>query len=103
MTGFTDENKKKEDSYSSFIGTAGHYSVGVVSAIGILKEFNMADNYMLIQPSVVGYGNDFARVVKNRPTIISLTPGHPISMRPLEEGDLENYANHPPKSKIICP
>jgi len=54
---------------------------------------------------IVGYGENLARLVEDRPTIISLTPGHPISMRPLEEGDLEKYARHPPKSKpkIICP
>lgn len=82
------DNEKEVSSYEKHhLNEPGHYAVGQISATGILKEINFREGYLMIQPSIVGYGNS-ARLETESPTIIRMEQGQPISMRPLKEGDL---------------
>jgi len=97
--GFNWEDANKvENIYSNFIGCPGHYSVGAVGATGVLKEINFKEGYMTVQPSIVGYG-EFARLEKDKPTLIIMAPGSPLAIRPLKEGDLlkilEDHKKYP--------
>ena len=87
--GFNDSNINQGTSfYESFIGQPGHYSIGSINATGVLKEVNITERYLAIQPSLIGYGNS-VRIETEHPTIITIEPGQPVVMRPLREGDLE--------------
>jgi hypothetical protein len=90
MVGFGSNGKNEQNIYDIFIDKPGHYGVGNVTATGILKEVNMDQGYLVVQPSIVGYGEMGMRIETDNPTVISLGHGVPISMRPLREGDLEN-------------
>ena len=70
-------------------GQVAHYIAEGTPVTGILKELNLKEGYMLVQPSIVAYGNNM-RLEKNSPTTISgLKPSSIISRRPLREEDLE--------------
>jgi hypothetical protein len=90
--GFTaDISDKKGRAYDDFIGKPGHYGVGSITATGVLKEVNFDKGYLVVQPSLVGYGDaGEVRLNKDSPTIVGMVHGAPIVMRPLEEGDLES-------------
>ncbi|MBT4375936.1 hypothetical protein HOD29_01025 [archaeon] len=99
--GFNDGEKEK-NIYDVFIGKPGHYGVGNVSATGILKEVNVRGGYLSVQPSLVGYGDAGIRIEKETPTIISLSVGSPISMRPLKDGDLDSIMEeHKQNVKVL--
>ena len=87
--GFNNNDSNEESIYDTFVGKPGHYGCGAVSATGVLKEINMREGYLMIQPSLVGYGDSGIRLETESPTVIGITPGNPISMRPLKENDLE--------------
>ena len=101
----TKEIRKTDlDIYDLFIGKPGHYAVGSVSTMGVLKEINFSQKYLAVQPSIVGYGEKGLRIEKKLPTVITLTPGSPISMRPLKEGDLKKIVEErrkPPVSYVM--
>ncbi len=82
-------NKSGEKSciYSDYVGRVGHYSVGSVGVTGVLKEINFDKGYVAVQPSLVGRGK-YIRIEEDSPTIISITQGNPLAIRPLKDGDL---------------
>jgi len=102
--GFGNESDDKSDIYSSFIGTPGHYSCGNFGVTGVLREVNRKDGYFSVQPSIVLYGELGIRLEKEIPTVVSMLPGNSISVRPLQQGDLETIiieARNKQKKKII--
>jgi hypothetical protein len=84
---------KKQDIYETFVGKPGHYYIGNIYAIGVLKEVNIEEGYLAIQPSLVAYGESGIRIEEDFPTVIGFAVGSPISMRPLKEGDIEKIIN----------
>ena len=93
--GFDTQDKNTDkDVYQQYIGCPGHYGCGAVTVTGVLKEINIKEGYLSVQPSLVGHGSS-VRLEKNRPTLITLVPGNPLSLRPLENGDLDKIVeNH---------
>ena len=89
--GFNNEQEDSPNFYDDRIGRPGHYSVGSIGATGILKEVNLEQRYISIQPSIV-YGGNHAEVEREFPTTITIEHNIPISMRPLKEGDIERIA-----------
>ena len=101
--GFDKEQTHTPDLYSDYIGKPGHYSVGPISATGILVEINTQERYLKVQPSIVSYGENM-RLEDKLPTTITLEPGNPIAVRPLREGDLKDIVEKKTKkasNKII--
>jgi len=82
-------NDSESSIYDTFVGQPGHYSVGGVSVTGILKEVNINEGYFAVQPSIIGVGEAKLKLETEIPSIVCFERGNPISMRPLEENDLE--------------
>ena len=82
--------------YEQFIGQPGDYSVGQVSATGVLKEVNFKEGFIAVQPSIVAYDGR-VRYIKDRPTIITLGTGQPLSFRPLDHEDIQTIIDEQEK------
>jgi hypothetical protein len=87
VMGFNKDLGKGKPFWEDYLGTPGVYNAGSVGATGVLERFEEGIG-MWIRPSAVVFGEG-ARIEKGRATFISLGEGQTISMRPLEEGDME--------------
>jgi hypothetical protein len=105
MIGFNSDTDDSTNIYDIFVGKTGCFGAGNVTSTGVLKEINIKEGYMLIQPSLVGIGGTVTgkqriRIDYESPTIIGIPEGAPISMRPLQPGDLETMSTEENKGII---
>jgi hypothetical protein len=87
------ENGYKDNPLKQFIGKPGIYGIGPISATGVLVEIN-EEGYLVVCPSLIGFGENNLRYETEIPTIISnMGYGQPFYARPLREGDIERIVN----------
>jgi hypothetical protein len=108
MIGFNGDAHDSKDVYDTFINNPGYFGVGNIVATGVLKEINFKERYILVQPSLIGIGEtstgkQIVRLDYETPTLISIPDGAPISMRPLQEGDLEKMSTEGNQGKPAEP
>jgi len=89
ITTHTDGTMQEQQVYQDHLGKPGFYGTGDSTAPGILREIDLKNGYMIIQPSVVQLLKAYARIETERPTVIRFSPGATLTLRPLQEGDLE--------------
>jgi len=97
--GFGNYGEEKKNIYDSFIGKPGMLVIGHLNSLGILKEVNVEEGYLIVQPSIVGFGNDI-RIEKNNPTIMLFEKGSQIVLRPLQDGDIEKIVSEGNKKNL---
>lgn len=83
------QDKTKDPISEMYIGQFAHYTSGPTGLTGVLKEYDSKRGYFWIKPTVV-YRGDTIAIEDEKPSLITLERGIPITVRPLR-GTIEEY------------
>ena len=87
--GFSEDSD--ETVYHDYLSRPICLNIGATTVLGVLDKIDTEHRWLYFKPSIVGYDGKRVRLEENVPTIISmpLRDNMPVTIRPLQEGDLE--------------